>query len=161
MVSLDWINGRRTPDANQLLKGVVAGINLGTDAPRVFKSLVESTCFGARSIAERFIQEGIEVKGVIALGGVARKSDYVMQTLADVLNMTIKVGTSEQTCALGAAMFGATAAKEFDTIQHAITAMGSGFDKVYKPNPTRVDTYNILYEKYKRLGELIEINLAS
>lgn len=72
-LALDWMNGRRTPDANQLLKGVIANINLGSDAPRIFKALVEATCFGSKAIVERFIAEGIPVKGIIALGGVAKK----------------------------------------------------------------------------------------
>ena len=155
-VTLDWMNGRRTPDANQALKGVIAGINLGTDAPRVFKSLVEATCFGARSIVDRFIAEGVEVEGVIALGGVAKKSAYVMQTLSDVLNRPIKVGTSEQTCALGAAMFAATAAGTYPTVDAAMQAMGGGFDAHYTPNPERVPIYEALYQKYQALGQTIE-----
>lgn len=156
MVSLDWMNGRRTPDANQNLKGVLSGINLGTDAPRVFKSLVEATCFGARKIVDRFIDEGVEIKGVIALGGVAKKSTYVMQTLSNTLNMPIKVGKSEQTCALGAAMFGAVAAGVYDDVHLAMKKMGGGFDKTYQPQTELVPVYEALYQKYNQLGELIE-----
>ncbi len=156
MVSLDWMNGRRSPDANQFLKGVVSGLNLGIDAPRIFKSLVEATCFGARSISDRFTDEGIDVKGVIALGGIARKSPYVMQMLSDVLNKPIKVGASDQTCALGAAMFAATAAAKFKSVQEAMSIMGRGFDITYFPNVERVDVYNILYQKYCELGQIVE-----
>ena len=155
-VSLDWMNGRRTPDANQALKGVISGINLGTDAPRVFKSLVEATCFGARKIAERFIDEGVEIKGVIALGGVAKKSTYVMQTLADVMQMPIKVGKSEQTCALGAAMFAAVAAGKYGKVEVAVENMGAGFETTYQPNKDRAEVYDKLYAKYCELGDLIE-----
>lgn len=155
-VALDWMNGRRTPDANQALKGVLSGINLGTNAPRVFKSLVEATCFGARSIAERFRQEGVEIKGVIALGGVAKKSGYVMQTLSDVMQMPIKIGKSEQTCALGAAMFASVAAGKYTKVEEAITHMGSGFEKTYQPNKDLADVYDHLYAKYLQLGKAIE-----
>ena len=155
-VSLDWMNGRRTPDANQALKGVISGINLGSDAPRIFKSLVESTCFGARKIAERFQEEGVEIKGVIALGGVAKKSEYVMQTLADVMQMPIKVGKSEQTCALGAAMFGAVAAGKYGKVEDAMKNMGAGFERTYEPDVSKSAVYDSLYQKYCDLGEAIE-----
>jgi L-ribulokinase len=97
-VALDWMNGRRTPDANQLLKGAILGLNLGSDAPRIFKALVEATAFGAKKIVDRFISEGIRIDGIVALGGVAKKSPFVMQVVADVLNMPILVAR-EQACA--------------------------------------------------------------
>jgi len=155
-VVLDWLNGRRTPDADQALKGVISGINLGTDTPRVFKSLVEATCFGARKITERFQDEGVAIEGVIALGGVAKKSPYVMQTLSDVLQMPIKVGKSEQTCALGAAMFAAVAAGKYDKVEAAMKNMGPGFEKTYQPNKERAGVYNSLYARYCKLGDAIE-----
>src|SRR4029077_13913653 len=84
-VALDWMNGRRTPDANQRLTGAITGIRLGTDAPRIFRSLVEATAFGSRAIVERFRAQGTRIDGAIAIGGVAKKSRFVMQTIADVM----------------------------------------------------------------------------
>jgi L-ribulokinase len=153
---LDWMNGRRTPDANQRLKGVVAGINLGTDAPRAYRALVESTAYGAKMIVDRFTGEGVPVKAVIALGGVAKKSPFVMQTVSDVLNMPVKVVRSEQACALGAAMFAAVAAGAHKDALTAQKAMGSGFDAEYKPIPANVAKYKPLFENYKKLAGLIE-----
>ena len=151
-LALDWLNGRRTPDANQLVQGAFTGLHLGTDAPRMFKALVEATCFGAKAITDRFIEEGIPVKGLIALGGVARKSPYVMQTMADVMNMPIRIHSSEQTCAAGAAMFAATAAGIYPTVEEAMKAMGQGFDKEYKPIRKNVSLYKKRFKRYKKLG---------
>lgn len=151
-LALDWLNGRRTPDANQLVKGAFMGLDLSTDAPRMFKALVEATCFGAKAITDRFIEEGIPVKGLIALGGVARKSPYVMQTMANVMNMPIRIHSSEQTCAAGAAMFAATAAGLYATVEEAMQSMGQGFDKEYKPDRKQVAFYKKRYKRYKKLG---------
>jgi len=118
-LAMDWMNGRRTPDANQLLKGGFTGLTLGTDAPRMFRALVEATCFGAKKIVDRFNDEGIPVRGLIGLGGVAKRSPFIMQMMADVMNMPIRIHRSEQTCAAGAAMFAATAAGIHSKVEDA------------------------------------------
>ncbi|MDE3183733.1 MAG: ribulokinase [Bacteroidota bacterium] len=155
-LSVDWLNGRRTPDANQLLKAAVTGLSLATDAPRFFKALVEGTCFGAKAIVDRFNEQGVKVKGLIGIGGVPRKSPYIMQTMADVMNMPIKIHRSEQTCATGAAMFAATAAGLYDKVEEAMNAMGRGFDKEYFPDKEKAAIYAKRYLKYLELGRFIE-----
>lgn len=156
LIALDWINGRRTPDANHTLKAAITGLNLATDAARVFKALVEATAFGSRSIVDRFIEEGVPIKKVTAIGGVAKKSPFVMQTLADVLNKPIQVAQSDQACALGAAMCAAVAAGVHSSLESAQRAMGSGFDAEYHPRPERVAVYEVLYQQYLTLGGFVE-----
>ena len=156
LVALDWLNGRRTPDANQALKGAITGLSLGSDAPRIFKALVEATAFGSRMINERFISEGVRIDGVIAVGGVAKKNPFVMQIVADVLNMPIKVASSDQTCALGSAMAASVVAGVHKDVPSAQKAMGGGFEKEYRPNPDRAKKYDALFRKYKDLGLFIE-----
>lgn len=156
IVALDWMNGRRTPDANQALKGAIAGLSLGADAPRIFRALVEATAFGSKAINDRFIAEGIRIDGVIALGGVAKKSPFVVQIIADVLDMPIKVARSEQVCALGTAMAAAVVSGVYPTISEAQAKMGSGIETEYRPIPGNVEKYKVLYEQYKRLGKSVE-----
>ena len=132
------------------------GLDLGSDAPRLFRALVEATCFGAKAIVERFIEQGIPVKGLIALGGVARKSPFIMQMMSDVMNMPIRVHRSEQTCALGAAMFAATAAGLYPSAEEAMQVMGQGFDAEYIPSEEAVWLYQKRYETYKTFGQFIE-----
>lgn len=154
--AVDWFNGRRTPDANQLLKGAIAGLGLGSDAPRVFRALAEATCFGAKKIVDRFIQEGIPVKGLIGLGGVAKKSPFIMQMMADVMNMPIRIHKSEQTCAIGAAMFAATVAGIYPKVEDAMEAMGQGFDTSYFPSQDRAKIYAKRYQQFTSLGDALE-----
>jgi L-ribulokinase len=161
VLALDWMNGRRTPDANQALKGAITGLSLGSDAPKIFKALVEATAFGSKMINERFISEGIRIDGVIAIGGVAKKNPFVMQIVADVLNMPIKVAASEQTCALGSAMAASVVAGVYKDVPEAQKAMGGGFEKEYHPDPVRAKKYDILFRKYKELGSFIEKGVNS
>ncbi len=159
IIATDWMNGRRTPDANQNVKGTISGLTLGSSAPRIFKALVEATAFGSRAIAERFRREGVAINGVIGLGGVARKSPFVMQTMADVMNMPIKVAATDQTCAFGAAMFAAVVAGVYPNVEAAQKAMGQGFDAEYTPISENVEAYDKLYDKYLKLGQFTENNL--
>ncbi len=160
VLAIDWLNGRRTPDANQNLKGAIASLSLGSDAPRVFRALVEATAYGAKAIVERFIQQGVKIEGVIALGGVAKKSDFVMQVLADVLNKPILVSKSEQACALGSAMAAAVSAGIYENFAQAKDKMGSGFEKKYHPDQKNAEKYSKIYSKYQKLGKFIEHELT-
>ena len=156
LLAVDWLNGRRTPDANQMLKGAITGLTLGSSAPAIFRALVEATAFGAKAIIDRFIAEGVRIDGVIALGGVAKKSEFVMQIVTDVLNMPVSVVRSEQTCALGSAMAASVVAGIHENFEEAQKAMGGGFEKEYHPRPEFVVMYGDLYKKYLHLAESIE-----
>lgn len=155
-IALDWVNGRRTPDANQNLKAGIVNLSLGTGTAHIFRALVEAICFGAKKIVDRFEEEGVKIKNVVGIGGVAKKSDFIMQTLADVLDMPIKVAVSEQAPALGAAMYAAVAARVYPDVHAAIRAMGNGFEITYAPQPEQVKAYQGIYKKYELLGEFVE-----
>ena len=156
VLALDWVNGRRTPDANQALKGALLNLTMGTSAPQIFRALVEAICYGSKQIVERFEREGIPIKQVIGIGGVAKKSAFVMQTLADVLDRPIKIAVSEQAPALGAAMYAAVAAGVYPSVLAAQKAMGSGFAETYLPTPARVADYAARYAQYQALGRFVE-----
>ena len=158
LLALDWMNGRRTPDANPHLKGAISGLTLGSDAPGIFRALVESTAFGSKKIIDRFIEQGLSIHGIIALGGVAKKSPFVMQVLSDVLNMPIKVVRSEHACALGANMFAAVIADIHPNIKQAQQKMGKGFEIVYDPIAENVTKYAKLFEDYSAMGKYVEDN---
>jgi L-ribulokinase len=160
ILAVDWMNGRRTPDANQLVKGTITGLTLASSAPLIFKALVEATAFGSKAIVDRFLENGIEIESVIGIGGISQKSPFVMQILADVLGMPIKVARSEQACAFGAAMFAAVAAGVYAKVEEAQKAMGQGFSNEYIPNKENHQLYLKLYKKYQAIGKFTETELT-
>ena len=151
-LALDWHNGRRTPDADQTVRGAITGLHLGSDASAVYRSLIEATAYGARAIVERFVAEGAAVERVVALGGIARKSPLIMQICADVLNRPIAVVASDQCCALGAAMAGAAAAGVHPSLAAAQRAMASKLERTYTPNRAHAKLYAAGYQRYLALG---------
>lgn len=155
-IALDWINGRRTPDANQELKSAITKLSLGSKAPHIFKALINAICFGSKQIVDRFEEEGVKINSVIGIGGVARKSPFIMQTLANVLNMPIKVASSDEAPALGAAVYAAVAAGLYPNVIEASKKLGSDFEAEYHPEAEALETYAGLMEEYKELGAFVE-----
>jgi L-ribulokinase len=159
ITALDWVNGRRTPDADQTVAMAIEGLKMGSQAPQVFRALVEATAFGARAIIERFKDEGVAIDSVVVIGGISKKSDFVMQVCADVWNCPIDVLESEQSCALGAAIFAATAGGVYADIAQAQKAMASPVCKTYIPNAGAAQAYDKLYAKYQSLGRYVNGSL--
>ena len=148
MIAVDWFNGRRSPDDDPLATGKLLNLTLATSAPEIFKALVEATAFGSRAINERLADEGLRIDTILAVGGISKKSRFVMQTMADVIGVPIRVVRSTQACALGSAMNAAVAAGVYESVEAAQDAMSSGFDGEYIPNAERHEIYNVLYERY-------------
>ncbi len=156
LLALDWLNGRRTPFADQRLKGAIIGLNLGTDAVKMYRAFVEATAFGSKAIIDKFRQDGLVIDEVVAIGGIPQKSPLVMQILADVIDMPVRVAESFQAVALGAAIFGAVASGYYKNIPEAQKNMSSGFIKVYNPEKKSVETYRELYKTYQETGKCLE-----
>lgn len=156
ITALDYFNGRRTPYANSALHGVIAGLNLGSTAPMIYRALIESTVMGSKAILEHLKQEGIAINGITAVGGISYKSAFIMQMCADAFNMPIKIASTDQSCALGAAMIASVASGVHPDIEAAENAMGSGYRKVYQPAPETVPLYEALFSRYQALGKAIE-----
>ena len=104
------MNRNRTILVDQRLTGLTLGMTLHTSPAEYYRSLVEATAFGARTIVERFNEYGVPIDRVINCGGISAKNPMVMQIYADVMNRPLEISRSAQTCALGAAMAGAVVA---------------------------------------------------
>lgn len=156
LIASDWLNGRRTPFADQTLEGGVSGITLATTPAQIFKSLVEATAFGSKAIMKHLENEGVKVTEVIGVGGISLKSPYVMQTLSNIMGVPIKVAAAQQAGALGVAMCASVAAGIYAALEHAQDAMGQGVLAEYKPNDSNKSKYKELYIRYKKFGEFLE-----
>lgn len=159
LTAIDWFNGRRSPYGNQRLTGAIVGLTLSASAPALFRALVEATVFGAKAIVDHFSKEGIAVNEIIALGGIAKKNTFIMQMLADVLEMPIKVVASEQASALGAAIYASVAAGLFASVEEAQQKLCGGYSDIYTPEAESALVYRHLYQDYLLTAALIEKQL--
>jgi L-ribulokinase len=153
LVALDWNNGNRTILVDPLLTGLLVGQTLHTTAAEIYRALVEATAFGALTIIKRVEEYGVNVDQVVNCGGIAEKNPMVMQIYADVCNRPMKISRSGQTCALGAAVFGAVAAGAHDSVETAQAAMTGVKDTVYTPIAENAAVYARLYEIYRTLHD--------
>jgi L-ribulokinase len=134
----------------------LSGLKMGSQAPQIFRALVEATAFGSRAITERFREQGVPVDSVVVIGGISKKSPLVMQICADVWNCDIAVLDSEQSCALGAAIFAAVVAGVFPTVAAAQAVMASPVCQTYSPNAANAAVYDGLYQQYQQLGAFVD-----
>ncbi len=157
LLSLDWLNGNRTVLVDPNLTGMLLGLTLATEPHEVFRALIEGTAFGARIIMDRFESYRIHIDEIVTCGGLPNQNPFLMQLYADILGRTIKIARSGQTCALGAAMFGAVAAGPgqggFRKVEEAQAAMSGLSDSSYKPDSGSRDAWAKLYALYKKLHD--------
>ncbi|MGA2620648.1 MAG: ribulokinase [Thermoguttaceae bacterium] len=153
LLALDWNNGNRTILVDPLLTGLLIGQTLHTTAAEVYRALVEATAFGALTIIRRFEEYGMAVKEVVNCGGIAEKNPLVMQIYADVCQRPMKISRSAQTCALGAAIFGAVAGGAFKTVGQAQRKMTGTKPTVYRPRKAAAAVYAELYRLYRMLHD--------
>ena len=157
LLGLDWHNGNRTILVDQRLTGLILGMTLHTRPSEIYRSLVESTAFGARTIMDRFEAYGMKVDRVVNCGGISVKNPMVMQIYADIMGRPLQIARSSQACALGAAIAGATAAGSetggHDSVDEAMAHMAGVLDDKYLPIPANVAVYDRLYAIYTRLHD--------
>jgi len=153
LLALDWNNGNRSVLADPLLTGLLVGQTLHTRPAEVYRALIEATAFGALTIIRRIEEYGAQVKEIVNCGGIAEKNPFLMQVYADVLNRPMKVSRSGQSCALGAAVFGAVVGGVYRTTQAAQRRMTGVRPKGYTPVKAAAKVYAELYRLYRDLHD--------
>ncbi|MCE5266264.1 MAG: ribulokinase [Planctomycetaceae bacterium] len=153
LLALDWNNGNRTILVDPLLTGMLVGQTLHTTAAEVYRALIEATAFGAMTIINRFEEYGLTVREVVNCGGIAEKNPLVMQIYADVCSRPMKVSRSGQTCALGAAIFGAVVGGAYPSVEQAQRKMTGVRAQVYRPRKAAAAVYAELYRLYRRMHD--------
>jgi L-ribulokinase len=145
----DWFNGRRSPDPNPSLRATVSGLGLATDAADVYYAIVEATAFGVKAMVDTLVDNGVALESITAIGGIAVKSPFIVQFLADVLGMEIFVPNLTQACGLGAAINASVASGCWPGLLEAQEAMCVTEGVRYTPSSAR--DFSRRYERYRNM----------
>ena len=151
-IAIDWLNGNRNPYANESLKGIMVGLTLHTTLPEMYRAWIEATAYGVRQVIDIMADAGFEISEIICGGGIPEKSPLLMQIYADILGRKLLLPASNETCALGAAFFGAVAGNAFSCVEEAQKKLCHFKEKCYVPVSENQDIYDQLYAKYCRIG---------
>ncbi|MFL3050673.1 MAG: ribulokinase [Candidatus Neomarinimicrobiota bacterium] len=149
LLALDWNNGNRTILVDVRLSGLLLGQTLHTTPHEIFRSLVESTAFGALTIINRIEDYGVKVDDVVNCGGLAVKSPMLMQIYADVIGRPMRISRSDQTPALGASIFGAISAGQFNNASSAQSVL-TAIKRTYEPDSKNHEIYQKIYTLYSK-----------
>jgi L-ribulokinase len=156
LLALDWNNGNRTILVDVRLSGLLLGQTLHTKPHEIYRALIEATAFGALAIIDRIEEYGVAIAEVVNCGGLAAKSPLLMQIYADVTGRPMNISRSDQTPALGAAMFAAVAAGG-QAGGHASIEQARGFmtglGRKFLPQERNHAVYRKLYALYRQVHD--------
>jgi L-ribulokinase len=151
-VAVDWWNGNRVPYADKGLRGLIAGFDLSTGAIDIYRALMDSVCFGARSIVDRFRDGGVPVNRVVLTSGLAKSNPFLLRITADVLGQTMYVPDLENATCVGAAIHGAVAAGVVTGFRDGAQRFGARRFDAYRPDAAREAAYRKVYGEYCSLS---------
>lgn len=153
LLALDWWNGCRVPFGDSALNGLLIGLNLRSTARDIYRALLESLCFGARTIVDLMANSGIRIERVVLTGGLSQKNDVLMKLLADVLGRELRIPQIPHPTAIGAAIHGAVAGGVVADYAEGAQCFGAKAFRTFTPDPAAFLVYDAQYRRYRELSD--------
>jgi xylulokinase len=148
VVFLPCMQGAMAPEWNGAARGVFYGLTLAHTRPHLTRAVLEGSAFALRDILEAMVAAGLGVRRLTIVGGGAKGALW-RQIKADVTGYPIRVPTSVETTATGAAILAAVAAELFPSIAEATEAFVSFEPNEHQPDPAARDAYDAAYRRYR------------
>ena len=112
------------------------------------RALLEGSAFALRDILEAMQAAGLEVRRLTIVGGGAKGALW-RQIKADVTGLPVRVPTSVETTATGAAILAAVGSGMHPTVADAVDAFVAFQPEEHLPDPERHDLYTDAYRRYR------------
>ena len=152
LLALDWWNGNRVPYADADFSGLIVGLGIHTKAAEIYRTLVESLCYGTRFVLEACLSGGLPIDHVVMTSGLAQRNPLLLQIMADVLGRDLIVPDIDNATAVGAAIHGAVADGLVSDFQQGAQRFGAKKHHTYAPDPVVAETYDRIFHQYTRLA---------
>jgi xylulokinase len=148
LVFVPAMQGAMAPEWNGAARGVFYGLTLAHTRAHMTRAILEGSAFGLRDILEAMTAAGLEVRRLTIVGGGA-KGPLWRQIKADVTGLPVRVPTSVETTATGAAILAAVGSGIHGTMAGAVDAFVSFRPEEHEPDPERREIYDEAYRRYR------------
>jgi xylulokinase len=148
LVFLPCMQGAMAPEWNGAARGVFYGLTLAHTRAHMTRAILEGSAFALRDILDAMTAAGLGVRRLTIVGGGA-KGPLWRQIKADVTGLPVRVPTSVETTATGAAIVAAVAAGVHDSVAAAAAAFVSFRPEEHTPDPERASAYDDAYRRYR------------
>ncbi len=150
---LPFMMGARATRWNPEARGVWFGLSEAHGPGALARSVLEGVAFELRACLDLLGGMGVQVQGVLAVGGGAR-SDLWNQIIADVSGREVAVPRQTDAASLGAMLLAAAATGHLTDLG-AAALVANPVASRFRPNPDTTATYRALYTRYNQLYEAL------
>jgi xylulokinase len=150
LVFLPCMQGAMAPEWNGAARGVFYGLTLAHSRAHMTRAILEGSAFALRDIVEAMANSGLDVRRLTIVGGGA-KGPLWRQIKADVTGLPVRVPTSVETTATGAAILAAVGAGIHPTVGAAVEAFVSYRPEEHQPDPGVREAYDEAYVRYRKV----------
>lgn len=152
-------HGNRSPLAESRMTGAIMGLRLESDqdidsyAMSIYLAHIHSFALMTRFIIETLTSKGHNFEAIYLCGGLQKNSFYV-QAHADACQLPVVVPDDMEPVARGAAILGAFASGEFDSLEEAAKSLAPQ-GKIVRSNLDVKDFFDRKYLIFRQLGNLM------
>lgn len=134
-------------------RGTFLNMTAATTKAEIAEAVYEGIVFSHRSHIDRLLRAK-DKPGAVRLAGGAANSHVWCAMFADVLDQEIRTVSDREPGCFGAASAAGIAAGVYRDFEQA-AERSVQFDKIYRPDPARVEIYRRKYAEYRRAVEAL------
>ena len=150
VIFLPCMQGAMAPEWNGAARGMFYGLTLAHSKAHMTRALLEGSAFALRDILEAMRAAGLDVRRLTIVGGGAKGALW-RQIKADVTGLPVRVPTSVETTATGAAILAAVGAGLHPNVASAAQAFVAYQPHEHTPDPQQRPLYDAAYARYREL----------